>query len=70
MHLSRFAQQQGAALFAVDAHSVKALGEVSAQGMETVVVLVHALRHLLRGIGAQRCSRKQTKRQQQDAGAY
>ena len=70
MHLSRFTQQQSAALFAVDAHSVKALGEGGAQRMETVVVLVHALRQLLRGIGAPRWSRKRDKRQQQDASAY
>ena len=62
MHLSRFAQQQSAALFAVDAHSAKAFGKGGAQGMQAVVVLVHALRHLLRGVGwAPSCWQQQRK---------
>jgi hypothetical protein len=38
--------------------------------MEPVVVLIHALRQLLRSIGAQTCSWQQKKRQQQYAHAY
>ena len=70
MHLSRFAQQQSAALFAVDAHPTKAFAELGAQGTQAVVILVHALRQLLSGVGTPRCSRKQGKRQQHKPGAY
>jgi hypothetical protein len=38
--------------------------------MKVVVVLVHALRQLLRSIGAQTCSWQQKKRQKQQARAY
>jgi hypothetical protein len=38
--------------------------------MKAVVVLVHALRQLLRGIGAQPSPRKQQQPQQQYADAY
>ena len=70
MHLSRFTQQQRAALFPIDPHPVKAFGKGSPQRMKAVVVLVHPLRQLLRGIGTQSCSREQKKPQQQNASAY
>jgi hypothetical protein len=58
MHLSRLPEQEGPALFPVDAHAVKAFREAGAQGVEAVVVLVHSLRQLWRG---------QQKAQQQEA---
>ncbi len=66
VHLPWFAQQQRAALFPVDAHSVKAFGEGDPQGMQAVVVLVHPLRQLLRGqlLGAQARGQRQRKQQQ------
>src|SRR6201995_4661719 len=58
-HLSRFAQQKSAALLPVNAHTVKTLGKSSPQRMKAVVVLVHALGKLLRGISAQSSLRQE-----------
>jgi len=49
---------------------VETLGKGSPQRMKAVVILVDALRQLLRGICAQPSARKQQKPQQQYPGAY
>ncbi len=73
VHLARLAQQQSPALFAIDAHSMKALGEGGAQRMEAVVVLIDALRHLLRGgfrLGERSESAATKSSSKEAAGAY